>query len=156
MDLYYRLNVFPLDVPPLRERASDIPLLVGHFLRKAARKLGKGLQGVSPRTMDRLMRHPWPGNVRELENVLECAAVLAHEDIVEVDAPLAREASGFASLTGAGTLEEVERAYIISVLEKTHWSISGERGAAAILGMNPSTLRSRMQKLGIRRSVPGQ
>lgn len=156
MDLYYRLNVFPLEVPPLRERVSDIPLLVGHLLRKLARKLGKNLQAVSPRTMDRLMRHPWPGNVRELENVLECAAILAHEDIVEIDASLAREARGFAALTGAGTLEEVERAHITSVLDNTQWSISGERGAAAILGMNPSTLRSRMQKLGIRRSVPGQ
>jgi len=156
MDLYYRLNVIPLEVPPLRQRISDIPPLVGHFLRKSARKLGKNLQGVSPRTMDRLMRHPWPGNVRELENVLECAAVLAHDDMVEIDASLTREANGFAAITGAGTLEEVERAYITSVLDKTHWSISGERGAAAILGMNPSTLRSRMQKLGIRRSVPTQ
>ena len=151
MDLFYRLNVFPLAVPPLRERTSDIPLLAARLLGKLAKNLGKPLHGISPKSMDYLMHYPWPGNVRELENVIERAAIVAQGPIVEIDKSLAPETSGPSQGAGTRTLEEVERAHILSVLEKANWTISGERGAAAVLGLNPSTLRSRIQKLGIRR-----
>jgi transcriptional regulator with GAF, ATPase, and Fis domain len=156
MDLYYRLNVFPLAIPPLRERVEDIPLLVAHLLRKLSEKLGKTLHGVSSPTMDRFTSHSWPGNVRELENVLERAAILADGPVIEVNEPLAFEHRRHTPLAHAGTLEEVERAHILAVLEQTHWSVSGNRGAATILALNPSTLRSRMRKLGIRRPSSGK
>ncbi|MDX1374224.1 MAG: sigma 54-interacting transcriptional regulator [Burkholderiales bacterium] len=150
MDLYFRLNVFPLTLPPLRDRRADIPLLVEHFLARAAARLGKRIDGISSGTMERLLRHAWPGNVRELANVLERAAILADGRVLEVDA-----LPSFDVLAPArgGTLEAVERAHITAVLEQTAWRISGGGGAATVLGMNPSTLRSRMQKLGIRREA---
>ncbi len=154
-DLYYRLSVFPLKVPPLRERASDIPLIVEHLVAKSARKLGKVLRGVTAPTLDRLVRYPWPGNVRELENVIERAAIVARGPLIEIDESLAPETRDPAGPSGAATLEEVERAHILSVLRTANWSVSGERGAATVLGLNPSTLRSRMQKLGIRRPIGG-
>jgi len=155
MDLYYRLNVFPLKLPPLRERPSDIPLIANHIVRKAARRLGKPLDGVSAQALNHLVRYSWPGNVRELENVLERAAILAPGPLVEIDDSLAPEGPAHRQRAAVQTLEEVERAHILSVLERTQWSVSGERGAAAVLGLNPSTLRSRMAKLEIRRPKPG-
>ncbi|HSE85524.1 MAG TPA: sigma 54-interacting transcriptional regulator [Candidatus Binatia bacterium] len=151
MDLYYRLNVVPLNVPPLRERVTDIPLLVEHLLRKAALRLGKRFVGTSPETMHRLVRYRWPGNVRELENVIERAAILTNGTMIEIDDLPKSDQTETIGSRDAVTLEDVERSHILSVLKKTRWYISGERGAAVILGLNPSTLRSRMQKLGIRR-----
>jgi PAS domain S-box-containing protein len=150
-DLYYRLNVFPLEVPPLRERRPDIPLLARHFLKHFARKLGKPLLDIAPRSMERLERYGWPGNIRELQNVIERATVLARGSVLEIDDSLAVPMETGRSAPFTGPLEEVERTYILRVLDDTDWLIEGQRGAAAILGLSPSTLRSRMQKLGIKR-----
>jgi formate hydrogenlyase transcriptional activator len=150
-DLYYRLNVFPLEVPPLRERCPDIPLLARHFLKRFARKLGKPLLDIAPSSMERLERYTWPGNIRELQNVIERAAVLAKGSVLEIDDRLAVPMEARPSAPFTGPLEEVERTYILGVLDDTDWLIEGQRGAAAILGLSPSTLRSRMQKLGIKR-----
>ncbi len=156
-DLFYRLNVFPIEVPPLRERKSDIPLLVAHLIGKLSRKLGKSLDGVSTRSMDRMIEYAWPGNVRELENVIERAAIVAPGSIIEID-DLSLPAETVppvpkSTASETKTLEEVERAHILSMLEKTNWVISGEQGAATQLGINPNTLRSRIAKLGIKRSA---
>jgi PAS domain S-box-containing protein len=156
-DLYYRLNVFPIDVPPLRRRREDIPLLVNHFLAALARKLGRRIKGVDAMSMMRLQAYQWPGNIRELQNIIERAAVTAAGEVVQVpelEAPaiLPQDGSGAGSLR---TLEDVEKEHIREVLKLTEWIIEGKRGAAGILGMEPSTLRYRMQKLGIRRPRPG-
>jgi transcriptional regulator with GAF, ATPase, and Fis domain len=166
-DLYFRLNVVPIVMPPLRDRHGDVPLLVHLFADRFARQLGKRVTGVSTATMARLEAYDWPGNVRELQNVVERAVVLARESVLEFGAELAPAAPtppaaasvaarGDASpvTTGArATLEETERGYIAATLKDTGWVIDGPGGAAAVLGLNPSTLRSRMKKLGIRRSV---
>jgi DNA-binding NtrC family response regulator len=159
-DLFYRLNVFPVTVPALRERREDIPLLIGHFLAKAARKLGKSFEGVAPTFLARATSYDWPGNVRELENVVERAAILARGPVLEATehfgapaasaAPASPDAPSPAPVVG--TLEEVERVHIQRVLEQVHWVIEGEQGAALALGLNPSTLRGRMRKLGIRKT----
>jgi DNA-binding NtrC family response regulator len=156
-DLFYRLNVFPVSVPPLRERREDIPPLVAHFLARAARRLGKAFEGVTPAFFDRAMAYAWPGNVRELENVVERAAILSRGTLLEALEPFgAATASARADAAPAtppnGTLEDVERAHIRRVLDQTRWAIEGKQGAAAILGLNPSTLRGRMRKLGIRKT----
>jgi DNA-binding NtrC family response regulator len=156
-DLYYRLNVFPVTVPALRERREDIPLLVAHFLAKAARKLGRSFEGVAPAFLERAAAYDWPGNVRELENVVERAAILARGPVLESFEPFGAPASAAApevrpaAPTASGTLEDVERAYIERVLAETRWVIEGERGAAHVLGLNASTLRGRLRKLGIRK-----
>ncbi|MFQ5937231.1 MAG: sigma-54 interaction domain-containing protein, partial [Acidiferrobacterales bacterium] len=147
-DLFYRLNVFPLTVPPLRDRRSDIPVLAQHFLEKAGGNLGKHFEGLAPESLAELMRYTWPGNVRELENVIERAAILSPGPALEVEALSARTGE----TANAGTLDEVERAHILGVLEDTGWVIEGDRGAAAALGLNPSTLRGRLRKLGIKRA----
>ncbi|RZO63204.1 MAG: PAS domain S-box protein [Sandaracinaceae bacterium] len=154
-DLYYRLNVFPIDVPPLRERTDDIPALTEHFVQRLSSRLGKVLGDVSPACMEALVRYPWPGNIRELENVIERAAILAVDRTLPVsDALDARPAEvGGEAETGSRTLEEVERRHIQSVLEHTSWRIEGDKGAARILDLHPNTLRSRMKKLGIRRDA---
>jgi PAS domain S-box-containing protein len=150
-DLWYRLNVYPITVPPLRQRKEDIPLLVEHFVNGYAKKFGKIITSVSPRALQTFQSHSWPGNVRELANAIERAVIHAKgsvlhtidrfEEIVE-EPPFA-----------AKTLEEVEREYIIRTLENTGWRIEGPHGAANVLGLNPSTLRTRMIKLGIQRAV---
>jgi transcriptional regulator with GAF, ATPase, and Fis domain len=153
-DLFYRLNVFPIRVPPLRERPSDIPLLVRHFLAQFQRKLAKPLKGVTPESLGRLERYGWPGNIRELQNVLERACVLSPGPVVEIAEELqAREPE---PSDGAGvapyvivTLEENERMHIRQALAVSGGRIHGPDGAAALLAINPSTLRSRMKKLGI-------
>jgi transcriptional regulator with GAF, ATPase, and Fis domain len=156
-DLYYRLNVFPVTVPALRERRQDIPLLIGHFVAKAARKLGKPFDGVAPAFLERATAYDWPGNVRELENVVERAAILARGPLLEslepfgAPAPSARSEPPATPPAATGTLEEVERAHIERVLGAMRWVIEGERGAAHALGLNASTLRGRMRKLGIRK-----
>ena len=146
-DLWYRLNVYPITMPPLRQRKDDIPLLVEHFVNSYARKFGKTISSVSPRTMLSLQAHLWPGNVRELANVIERAVIHSHGSVLLVtdqfESPVASPPKQ--------TLEEVERDYIIRTLEETGWRIEGKYGAARILGLNPSTLRTRMLKLGIQR-----
>jgi DNA-binding NtrC family response regulator len=155
-DLFYRLNVFPVTVPPLRERPEDIAPLVAHFVAKSARKLGKTFEGVAPEFLERAMAYAWPGNVRELENAVERAAILARGALLEAvepfGAPPGREPVAAAPAAPGGTLEDVERAHIRRVLAETRWTIEGKQGAAAALGLNPSTLRGRMRKLGIRKT----
>jgi transcriptional regulator with GAF, ATPase, and Fis domain len=155
-DLYYRLNVFPLAVPPLRERRDDIPGLISQFVARVARRLGKQLDGASPAFLARAVEYDWPGNVRELENVVERAAILARGSLLEPDVsfPVAgRPGSDPQPQPAPRTenLEAVERDHILRVLEATRWVIEGERGAAQALGLNPSTLRARLNKLGIHR-----
>jgi len=151
-DLLYRLNVFPLEVPALRERRSDIPLLVAFFLDRLAKKLGKPLEGVSRSSLERLVVYPWPGNVRELQNVIERAAILSTGPLLEIPPELlaTREA-----VPASQTLEDLEREHIVSVLRGTGGVIEGPRGAAGMLGLHPNTLRSRMKKLGIERFRSG-
>jgi formate hydrogenlyase transcriptional activator len=150
-DLFYRLNVFPVRVPPLRERRGDVPLLVRHLLAQLQRRLAKPLRGVTPESMARLERYPWPGNVRELQNVLERAAVLARGPVLNVPDPLRSPAASSASAAGGAlaTLEEAERAHIREALQRAGGVIHGPRGAAALLDVKPTTLRSRMERLGI-------
>lgn len=155
-DLYYRLNVFPLATPPLRERTGDIPLLVNFMVDKYASKIGRRITGVNPKSMQRLVAYRWPGNIRELENVIERAIILSDSAVIDISPEmLPGSASGPASGTsaatynGATTLEEVERQHIIAILEQTDWVIEGPNGAAKILDLHPSTLRYRMKKLDV-------
>jgi DNA-binding NtrC family response regulator len=149
-DLYYRLNVFPIVVPPLRERRGDIPRLVEHLAHKAAGKLGRRLEAVSPAFVERAAAHDWPGNIRELENVIERALIMSGGALLDGTDLFSLPATKNTAPTPAeGTLESMERAYIVRVLESAGWQIEGEGGAARILGLNPSTLRGRMRKLGI-------
>ena len=152
----YRLNVFPIAVPPLRERRDDIPLLVAFFLTGLAKRLGKPLQGFTAASLDRLRHYSWPGNVRELQNVVERAAILAQGPIVELHPELlpANPAMPAAISTAHPTLEELERQHILEVVRQTNWTIEGQKGAAVILGLHPNTLRSRMKKLGITKTSP--
>jgi DNA-binding NtrC family response regulator len=155
-DLYYRLNVFPLALPPLRERREDIPGLTAHFIDRAARKLGKGFDGASPAFLARAAAYGWPGNVRELENVVERAAILARGALLEPDGSFPMSGGPGPEQQpppqGKESLEAVERDHILRVLDATHWVIEGEQGAARKLGLNPSTLRARLQKLSIQRA----
>jgi formate hydrogenlyase transcriptional activator len=153
-DLYYRLNVVPIFLPPLRKRPEDIPLLVEHFVRRFARKAGKTLDMVSSDTMDVLRRYPWPGNIRELENIIERAAVLSSGSVLRISSHdfSTRIVSG-KTADRPQTLEEVERNHILTTLKETQWILSGPGGAAARLGLNRSTLYFRMKKLGIARSL---
>jgi DNA-binding NtrC family response regulator len=155
-DLFYRLNVFRIRVPLLRERPSDIPLLVKHFLAQFQRKLAKPLKGVTPESLARLERYNWPGNIRELQNVLERACVLSPGPVVEILEELRPMSASDKAPTAPAipqdaivTLEESERIHIRQALAATAGRIHGSDGAAALLGINPSTLRSRMKKLGI-------
>jgi formate hydrogenlyase transcriptional activator len=155
-DLFYRLNVFPIRVPPLRERPSDIPLLVKHFLAQFQRKLAKPLKAVTPESMARLERYAWPGNIRELQNVIERACVLSAGPVVEIVDELrpigGRESESVGPVArhdAIVTLEESERMHIRQALAASGGRVHGRDGAAALLGINPSTLRSRMKKLGI-------
>ena len=150
-DLLYRLNVFPIEIPPLRARREDIPLLANLFVRGLARKLGKPLQGFSAKSMERLIAYSWPGNVRELQNVVERAAILATGPVLDVDASsmAGHTAGGAAAGRRAETLDGIQRDHIVAVLQSTGGVVEGARGAATILGLHPNTLRSRMKKLGI-------
>jgi PAS domain S-box-containing protein len=146
-DLYYRLNVFPVTVPPLRERREDIPLLTWAFLEEFTTTVGKHVDAISQSTMDTLMRYSWPGNVRELRNVIERALILATDSKLRVEIPNGANSKAVPS----STLEEFERKYFLSILDKTGWRVRGKNGAAEILGLKPTTMASRMAKLGIRR-----
>ena len=147
-DLWYRLNVFPITVPPLRQRREDLPLLVEYFVSRSAKRLGKNLTSISARTMQSLEQHSWPGNVRELCNVIERAVISAQGPVLDFveQFDLVKSDS-----TPSLSLHEMERDYITRTLENTGWRVEGPYGAAKILGLNASTLRARMHKLGIQR-----
>jgi transcriptional regulator with GAF, ATPase, and Fis domain len=148
-DFYYRLNVFPLTVPPLRERPDDIPALVWSIVQELGQRMGKRIEAIPRRVMERLQVFHWPGNVRQLRNVIEHALILSTGPTLDIDFPNDADAR---PITSSGqSLEEVERQHIRAVLEGTRWRIRGSSGAAAILGVPESTLRSRMKKLGISR-----
>jgi transcriptional regulator with GAF, ATPase, and Fis domain len=158
-DLFYRLNVFPIRVPPLRERREDITALANHFMQRIARKVGKPITRVHPETLRRLIAHDWPGNIRDLQNAIERAAVLADTPDLVVDWDLGPGVSGFANMAAAataegagGSLQLVEKAHIIAVLRETQGVVDGPNGAAKRLKLTPSTTRFRMKKLGIRRA----
>jgi formate hydrogenlyase transcriptional activator len=152
-DLFYRLNVFPIYVPPLRERKEDIPFLVRHFAQHFARNMSKELDTISTETMNAMVCYPWPGNIRELQNVIERAVILSKgpELQVPLDGLKGKTADTNGQTNGVATLEEIERKHILSILEQTNWVFAGPNGAAARLGLKRPTLQFRMQKLGISR-----
>jgi transcriptional regulator with GAF, ATPase, and Fis domain len=152
-DLLYRFNVFPIDLPPLRNRSSDIPLFVRAFVQRFSKKFGKRLDQIPQQTMDRLMHYTWPGNVRELENVIERAAILSPGPLLQIDEGLL-PSNQVSDPVASGTLEDVERAHITRVLQEVDWVVEGKQGASTRLGLHPNTLRSRMQKLGIKKPRP--
>ncbi len=149
-DLYYRLNVFPIKIPPLRERREDIPVLVNHFINKHCKKVGKKIESISPKLMKKLIDYDWPGNVRELENVIERAIIISPENNLKLEESFPQNKEN-GNTFGYPPLDEIERKYIIEVLESTNWRVSGPNGAAKILGLVPSTLQFRMKKLDIHR-----
>jgi formate hydrogenlyase transcriptional activator len=155
-DLYYRLNVFPIRIPPLHERREDIPMLVQYFMQKYARRMGKRVETVPAATMQKLVDWSWPGNVRELQNMIERGVILSRGFVLEI--PLTElERSAIPALGdnyGGATLEAFERDHILQALRDTSWVIGGPSGAAARLGLNRSTLNARMRKLEIRRPQP--
>lgn len=148
-DLYYRLNVFPIHLPPLRERKDDIPLLVQFLFSKYRSRIGKSLDGITQDSIDRLMAYDWPGNVRELENLTERAMILAGGPTVEIHPTFAPSLPESAVDTTETSLQAIEVRHIRSILEKTNWVIEGPKGAATALGLHPNTLRSRLKKLGL-------
>jgi len=169
-DLYYRLNVFPIDVPPLRQRGTDISQIAMFFLARFSKKFGKKIQGMPRATVDRLMSYSWPGNIRELQNVVERGVILSQSSVLELEAdviPALMPADSSImddqsnvvecilppAVPTSLTLEEIERGHIVTVLNQTRGVVEGPRGAAKILGLHPNTLRHRMQKLGLKRSA---
>ncbi|GAB4336249.1 MAG: hypothetical protein Kow0089_06370 [Desulfobulbaceae bacterium] len=148
-DLWYRLNVFPITVPPLRDRVEDIPLLTNYFVNTLARRLGREIRVIPAATMERLKRYSWPGNVRELENVIERAVITSTDGVLRLADKLSD--AGNHGENGLKPLREVEREYILRVLEQVGWKVSGRNSAAEILQLDRSTLRARMKKLGIER-----
>jgi formate hydrogenlyase transcriptional activator len=155
-DLFYRLNVFPIQLPPLRERRGDIPLLVRHFARQFARRMNRAIDTIPSETMSVLVAYHWPGNIRELQNLVERAVILSTGPVLKV--PLDDLKSQLRATPASGrpvrieTLEDVERRHILETLQATDWVVGGERGAAVRLGLKRSTLQVRMEKLGIRRA----
>jgi formate hydrogenlyase transcriptional activator len=155
-DLFYRLNVFPVTCPPLRSRKEDIPLLVKHFCQKHEGKIGRKIIEIPNDVIDALVAYDWPGNIRELENIIERAMILSRSGILEYGEWIPTEkinGSENGNTHSAAKLEDVEKNHIIETLKKTGWKVSGEKGAAKILGLNPTTLEARMKKLGIKREV---
>jgi formate hydrogenlyase transcriptional activator len=149
MDLYYRLNVFPIALPPLRERVSDVPLLVWHFVEKYGARMSKQISRISNDAMDALKRYPWPGNIRELQNFIERAVILTRGDVLEIP-PLA---SVIPTKKEPVTLRESERHHLLKALEATNWVVGGPFGAAARLGMPRTTLIAKMQKHRVSREM---
>jgi PAS domain S-box-containing protein len=149
-DLFHRLNVFPIEVPPLRARKDDIPLLIWKFVQEFNIKMGRTIDSISKSTMDRLKAYPWPGNVRELRNTVERAMILSSGSRLKIVAPPEHQSTS----SPMSTLEDLVRRHINDVLERTNWKVSGPGGAAEILDLVPTTLRSRMKKLGISRPTP--
>jgi PAS domain S-box-containing protein len=150
-DLYYRLNVYPIRVPALRERREDIPLLANAFVAKFAQRMGKGIETIPQAVMDALQSYSWPGNIRELQNLLERSVIVSSGSALRLGDKLSGPVSDKTSRAALRTLEDVEREHISRVLEETGWKIEGAGGAATVLGLNPGTLRARLRKLGIRR-----
>jgi formate hydrogenlyase transcriptional activator len=150
-DLYYRLNVFPIPLPPLRERREDIPALVEHFVEIYVRRMAKQIEHIPPETMSALVSYQWPGNIRELQNFIERSVILTSGNVLRPPLASLKRAAEAESL-GAITLEDAEREHIRKTLEQTRWVVAGPNGAAARLGIKRSTLYFRMQKLGISRS----
>ncbi|WP_319523897.1 sigma 54-interacting transcriptional regulator [uncultured Desulfosarcina sp.] len=148
-DLWYRLNIFPITMPPLRERREDIPLLVNYFIEKISKRLGKSINLVPVNVMDTLRNYHWPGNIRELENVLERAVINSSGPKLHLVDELQKAGKMVAEANR--TLADVEREYILQVLERAHWKVSGKNSAAEILGLDRSTLRARMRKLDIQK-----
>jgi formate hydrogenlyase transcriptional activator len=146
-DLYYRINVFPIEVPPLRERKEDVPLLVRAFVQELSERMGKRIRSVPKMTMTALQGYPWPGNIRELRNVIEHAVILSTGDVLEVQVPKTKRVEPSRILTR----KEMEHQHIVGVLERTGWRVRGPNGAAEKLGMKPTTLYSMMDRLGIPR-----
>jgi formate hydrogenlyase transcriptional activator len=156
-DLFYRLNVFPITMPALRDRREDLPALLRHFCDRLGRQIGKPIDRISPGTLQALEQYDWPGNIREFENVIQQAVILSHEGVLDL-ADFSGESIRPGALSYPDQLErlvDVQRAHIQRVLESTNWRIEGSTGAATILGLCASTLRTRMRKLGIRRPVKG-
>jgi len=168
-DLYYRLNVFPVQLPPLRERPEDIPPLVHYFVHRFSLKIGRKITRIQRETMERLVSYGWPGNVRELENVIERSVILSRGSELEVAPGVLPEVAAISDTPAAApqpagwekrsvvssphSIDQVERNHILEVLMRTNWRIEGPEGAAVLMNLNPSTLRSRMKKLGVRRST---
>jgi transcriptional regulator with GAF, ATPase, and Fis domain len=151
-DLFYRLNVFPITIPPLRQRTEDIPLLVNHFIAKFNKKMGKKIEAVSKDTINALEGYHWPGNVRELESVIERAVITSQGTALQIlDRFDAFRKTGDQPGQEVKALAELEHDHILQVLQNTGWRIEGKNGAATLLGLNPSTLRARMRKYGILR-----
>jgi transcriptional regulator with GAF, ATPase, and Fis domain len=154
-DLYYRLNVFPIHLPALRERGEDIALLVQFLVGKFRARLGKPIEGVTAETMQRLLAYSWPGNVRELENVLERAAILALAPLIDIEPELLPATAAVKNSAPSDepliSLSAAERDHILAALQQSNWVIDGPKGAAKVLDMHPNTLRSRLKKLGITR-----
>jgi formate hydrogenlyase transcriptional activator len=153
LDLYYRLNVFPIALPPLRERQEDTELLAQHFVARYAQKMGKPVPEFSPKALDLLRTYPWPGNVRELENVIERAVIVSRNGHLNLAESLPKPVVNPRG-NRLRTLEEYEREHILEALQFTGWQVSGNRGAALLLGLKPTTLEARMKKLSIQRPVP--
>jgi formate hydrogenlyase transcriptional activator len=154
IDLYYRLNVFPVQLPPLRARREDIPALVTHSIERVARRIGKRIERIPPETMSALRSYEWPGNIRELQNLIERAVILANDGVLPNPLPppgTERMVAAPAPAPEATTLRDSERLLILNTLTAVGWVVGGSRGAAARLGMNRSTLIARMKKLGISR-----
>jgi len=169
-DLFYRLNVFPIELPPLRERRSDIPQLVAFYVSQFSKRLGKNIDGVSRESMENLMNYPWPGNIRELQNVIERAVILSKDTIVRLDRDLMLAVATTKGMETPGsntaeqpqadpespkpllTLEEADRSHILAALQRSGGVVDGPKGAAKILNVHPNTLRHRMRKLGIKGS----
>jgi transcriptional regulator with GAF, ATPase, and Fis domain len=149
-DLFYRLNVFPITIPPLRERTEDIPLLVWAFVRHLEKKMGKQINTIPRRGMESLQRYSWPGNVRELRNVIEHAMIVTRDKTLNLRAPAAVSVAEKAEGNGL-ELEAAERRHILTVLQRSGWRINGAGGAAEVLGLKRTTLQSKMKKLGIER-----
>jgi transcriptional regulator with GAF, ATPase, and Fis domain len=158
-DLYYRLNVFPILLPPLRERREDIPALVTHFVEVFGRRMGREIEHIPPETMSALSSYPWPGNVRELQNLIERAVILSNNGVLPNSLPAmgtqAVAVASAAATTPVTTLKDSERTLIQRTLESVGWVIGGPKGAAAKLGLKRTTLIHKMQKLGISRPLQG-
>jgi formate hydrogenlyase transcriptional activator len=152
-DLYYRLKVFPIDVPPLRQRTEDIPRLVRHFAPMYARRMNRTIDTIPPETMNALVRYPWPGNIRELQNFIERAVILSPGSVLRAPVgELASSAGHKSAPVPINGLAQVERDHILRALEASNWVVGGPSGAAAQLGMKRTSLVYRMQKLGISRT----
>jgi formate hydrogenlyase transcriptional activator len=160
-DLYYRLNVFPVRMPPLRERRDDIPLLVRHFVQEFSRRMNRSIETIPSETMSMLVRYDWPGNIRELQNVIERAVIVSAGPVLKVPmddlrtrVPSTETSNGASASEDAGNmrglLEDTERTQILAALKQARWVVAGPNGAAALLGMKRSTLQAHMQRLGIR------